>query len=492
MVKTGVDKFNPEDRKLIRSHVMKGKNLGKVRPSRRARDLNETDSRQDVSVSCSDTASPARGRDGSSLPQTSTSTTLASDFHPVIEPPATVPRKFGSTASAIRFADSIEPAMVEVVLQFSSIAKQLLFPLETCIFFEKRAENWIAPLAVDPAYLHAMIFTSMYYFEVIQPRRSSHTSQRMLYHHHQALSLLREKLLDRLDDTQLSNNTLSVVLSFAGSAFWTGDLRFATNHIEGMRKIANLRGGLSTFKNNEKLLVEILRCDLGIAAHSGAKPVFFNSASSSEPRLPYPDLTLFFETRKPDPATEGSERADSATFAHAIEMDDKLAPAWKTLADFCSVINLAANSQKRITVGTFLETMASVMYRLLDMYFEVTSGDEMIRLGLLCFSCDVFLQWQHLGMSYIHLASLFRDCFARLTTTSSHLSPQLVLWLLMVGAVSVFDGSNDIWFNNLLRNSIRRCKVDSWSEMRDLLLSFMWIDLVHDKRGKRAFDSASS
>jgi hypothetical protein len=125
--------------------------------------------------------------------------------------------------------------------------------------FEKRAENWIAPLALDPAYLHAKIFTSLYYFDVILPRRSSHENQLTLHHHHKALSLLRERLLYCNDDARLSNNTVSVVLGLAGHAFWTGDLRSATNHMEGMRKIANLRGGLSTFRDNEKLLAEILR-----------------------------------------------------------------------------------------------------------------------------------------------------------------------------------------------------------------------------------------
>ena len=285
MVKTDGDKWNSEDRKLIRSHVMKGKNLGKIRPSRTRRDSNWADLGQDnlsSPSSCADTASPDRGRDGSSLPRASSSTTPFSQCYPVIPSPATIPRKFGSVASTICFADSVKPAMVEVVLQceylvqchssgssrdgrtntgnpVSSIAKQLLFPLETCIFFERRAENWIAPLAVDPAYLHAKIFTSLYYFDVILPRRSSYASQGTLHHHHKALSLLRERLLYGNDDARLSNNTVSVVLGLAGHAFWTGDSRSATNHLEGMRKIVNLRGGLNTFRDNEKLLVEILR-----------------------------------------------------------------------------------------------------------------------------------------------------------------------------------------------------------------------------------------
>jgi hypothetical protein len=43
----------------------------------------------------------------------------------------------------------------------SSIAKLVLFPLEICISFDRGAELWIAPLAVDLAFLHAKIFTSV-------------------------------------------------------------------------------------------------------------------------------------------------------------------------------------------------------------------------------------------------------------------------------------------------------------------------------------------
>lgn len=226
--------------------------------------------------------------------------------------------------------------------------------------------------------------------------------------------------------------------------------------------------------------------------HSGTNPVFFDNASSSaEPRLPYPALAAFLAVCKPDHTICNTARLASATTANDIGLVDKLVLAWNTLSDFCSVIDLADTSGQLITVGTFLETMASVMYRLLDMHFAPGSRDEMIRLGLLCFSCSVFLHWHHLGVSYDHLASLFRNCFATLeTTTYSSLSPQVTLWLLMVGAVSVFDDSDHVWLNSSLRKVMGECEVVSWHEMRHLLVSFMWIGLVHDKMGKRVFASA--
>jgi len=151
------------------------------------------------------------------------------------------------------------------------------------------------------------------------------------------------------------------------------------------------------------------------------------------------------------------------------------------------VINFAVDSEQRISTETFLDTMASVIYRLLAMRFEAGSSDEAIRLGLLAFSSSVFLQWKRLGMPYSHLTSRFRSCLASLTR--SQISSQLLLWLLMVGAISVFDAADDGWLKPLVLANIGLCEIDSWSKMHDLLKSFMWIGLVHDKPGRQVFDS---
>jgi hypothetical protein len=144
----------------------------------------------------------------------------------------------------------------------SSIAKQILFPLEICILFERRGEAWIAPLAVNPAYLHAKIFTSLYYFDVVLPRRSSLANQRTLRHYFKTLRLLHERVLYDDNEVRLSNNTVAAVLGLAGHAYWTGDSKSATHHMEGLCKMVNLRGGVTTFRDNVKLLAEILRYEL--------------------------------------------------------------------------------------------------------------------------------------------------------------------------------------------------------------------------------------
>jgi hypothetical protein len=168
-------------------------------------------------------------------------------------------------------------------------------------------------------------------------------------------------------------------------------------------------------------------------------------------------------------------------------IDQDLAEAWKIMSEFSSIINFAVDSELRISTETFLDTMTSVTYRLLDMHFESGSKNEVVRLGLIAFLCSVFLQWKHLGMSYPHFTSLFRNCL--LGMASDRISPDLMVWLLIVGAVSVFDESDEVWLKPLLRLNICSCGIDEWSEMQELLKGFLWIELVYEKPGKRVFES---
>lgn len=136
-----------------------------------------------------------------------------------------------------------------------------------------------------------------------------------------------------------------------------------------------------------------------------------------------------------------------------------------------------------------METMTSVMYRLLDIKFETGSIAEALRLGLLAFSSHIFLQWQDIRRPYIQFSAAYKDCLVSLKSLDG-VSSHIVLWLLMVGGVSVFGASDDEWLKPWLRANSQLCKVRSWPAMRGVMESFIWIGALHDKPGKDLFESA--
>ena len=216
------------------------------------------------------------------------------------------------------------------------------------------------------------------------------------------------------------------------------------------------------------------RCDIGMALHTGAKPLFFSNAEDSRLSLQYPDEMSFpWETNR---------------VFDGMDVNDEIAKAWQAMANFCSLVNLAAEARGRIPWELFMHTMTSVMYRLIHMNFDVGSANEAVRLGLLALASHIFLQWKVVRTTYAHLKVSYRSSLEDVEG-SGCISPHLCSWLLMVGAVSVFEELDTAWLGPRLRESVAVGEIRSWDEMRDILGSLMWIPLVNEKVGKDNFEA---
>ncbi|RAL00038.1 uncharacterized protein BO80DRAFT_409292 [Aspergillus ibericus CBS 121593] len=442
IVSTNTKKVDPHTRKLIRSHVMIGKNRGKSR-YRQAEDRSKPD-------------------------DSSTDDAVAS---PPLPPRATraapdLPRRIGNDLSWIQLADdSASPAALATILRFTESAKAEFYPLAVCIVFNQASRAWMFEmLALDAAYLNAMVFTTQSYF---RPGECSDLS--LSPHFVKTIRLLRDRLAD--EQLKISNATVMIVILLILHAHIMGDYDAVRHHTEGLRKMVRLRGGLGSFISNNKLVIDLIRCDVGLAIHSGGKPAFFENR----------DLDLFV------PSALCFQPRRSATPAFVRELDPGLARIWHIMQGFCAQINLTVESNGMIPEKDFLKTMASVMYPLLHMGFDCRARNEAIRLALLSYGFDIFLQWRA-TIPYTHLASSYRRCLNGLVMRDD-VSPELWIWLLTVGGLSVFEPSARSYFRQWLLYHLGGCCVRSWPEMRAILSSFMWIGLVHDRAGKEIFDS---
>ncbi|KAI1773952.1 hypothetical protein F4818DRAFT_420316 [Hypoxylon cercidicola] len=479
IVSTGTKKPDPEVRRFIRSHVMIGKNRGKTLLPRKKKKAGPS------------TAVDSNG-DNSTLDRECSEASLATATLDII------PQKVGSDLSFIHFADRIDESAIAVILQFSSIAKKALFPLESCINFGAKEKAWMEALTVDAAYLHAMAFSAQDYFDLLPGRPTScrNASARLAAPHVvKTLQLLRERLeMSEEHDMKMvqgSFSTAAVVLCLAFHAHIMGEQQAALHHMQGLRKIIDLSGGLQGLENNMKLLLEVLRCDIGMALHYGSRPLFFANLAR-EPYWPYPDFTSY--------SPVCSSALESCKLICGL--DPELFRAWEVTKQFSTLVNHAASRHQKLPKEYLLDTMVSVMYPILHMSsdsFERSSLDEAIRLGLLAYCSSVFLQWAGVRLPYMHFPTMYRNCLFNLqlpeldVDSDSSSSSPLLLWLLMIGAVSVFGDCDDVWLKPWLHVNMELCGVgDSWDAMRDVLNSFMWIGLVHDIPGKAVFDSTLS
>lgn len=208
-------------------------------------------------------------------------------------------------------------------------------------------------------------------------------------------------------------------------------------------------------------------------------PIFFHDPQS-EPFLPYLDqLPGFLPPGSFHPLP-----------AKVFISDPRLERAWDTTSTFCSLVKYAAQEKRTIPQETFLNTMASVMYRLLAINdLDHLELDGALRLGLLGFCSPIFVQWARIRVPHQHLSDLYRECLWHLKATDQA-SPDLMLWLLFTGHVSIFRPKSESWLVPCIRDATLACGLKTWKEAQAVLNNYLWIDPVHSESGEAIFDEA--
>jgi hypothetical protein len=114
-------------------------------------------------------------------------------------------------------------------------------------------------LAFDAAFMHVMIFTSQCYFDAMASGTPSSISKKALSHYLKGIRLLRERFASEDNRAKLSITTIAAIMSLVGHAMLAGDFESAVHHMEGLLKIVILRGGVASFNESPKILIEVLR-----------------------------------------------------------------------------------------------------------------------------------------------------------------------------------------------------------------------------------------
>ncbi|KAK4060766.1 uncharacterized protein Triagg1_10609 [Trichoderma aggressivum f. europaeum] len=263
IISDGIGSTATDKRKLIRRYVMLGKNRGKTRKVKR------------------EVYQPSQSDLGYNGEDASTGLSINMRY-------SHIPQKVGSDLSFTQFADSVEPSLIKDILKcnchppicltpaetrtanthfyrsksVSFIAKKVIYPLEKCINFDKKDNYdrmWFELMTQDAAYLHTVLFASQTYFMHTSDEKSPGAAKIIIMHHSRALQLLRERLAAKHEEAKISDPTILVVLALAGHAHMINDYETANKHIDGLRRIVHLRGGLSTFSYHPKLSIELLK-----------------------------------------------------------------------------------------------------------------------------------------------------------------------------------------------------------------------------------------
>lgn len=126
------------------------------------------------------------------------------------------------------------------------------------IGFQAYPKESIDSIVSDAAGLHIMAFAVEEFINRVFRHNKNCVNPAAMLHLQKGLKILRERLLGEDEKIKISDSTIGVVVKLAGAAHFNGDYHISTQHMNGLRKMVDLRGGLDVVKDN-KLRTEMLR-----------------------------------------------------------------------------------------------------------------------------------------------------------------------------------------------------------------------------------------
>lgn len=212
--------------------------------------------------------------------------------------------------------------------------------------------------------------------------------------------------------------------------------------------------------------------------------MFFSGCVSWDSYIPSKGKLSHLQPKDSD--SDPDPEIPTSDIGHFLDsLDARLRSAWDDLAEFSQAANIATQCKLRIDTELYQEVMVSIHYRLANLRFDTGSIDETIRLTLLSFSSTLFLQWCGTRTRFEFLSQNMKTSVSLLKDHDGNIPAPLMLWIYIVGAVSVFDEQEQAAFQPDLIEVLRVMKLKSWKEVTSSLKSAIWVDVLHDLLAKR-------
>lgn len=182
---------------------------------------------------------------------------------------------------------------------------------------------------------------------------------------------------------------------------------------------------------------------------------------------------------------------DVNTFVQSL--DWRLSNVWEDARHFSYLSSLACSTGYKLAHELYSDFMASILYRLLHMAPDPDCmAGTALRLALIALGSNMFLRWQGLKTDYDGSLKRFGDALEALRGSDDleTVPAPLLLWMLLLRHALQQPGKTPSHDTRWLPEVIGRLGLSSWEGARQIVKTMVWIDFLHDAKGKAAFSLA--
>ncbi|KAI1422940.1 hypothetical protein F5Y12DRAFT_760081 [Xylaria sp. FL1777] len=453
---------NKKERKRIRSHVMKGKNVGKKRP----KNEQHVESTVDKSIVLFGTGV---GNQSASVTSWRCESSILA-----------VTRQIANDLTLLSFTRGIASPTMFHIAQMSSYILDVASPPEFCKSIGVTGWMWFQLTFYNEAYFHCTVAIASACAAFLT--EDSYHSPVALRHMSEAYRLVNKTLSS---NEPLSDTTIAVVSAINIYDRLYGDPQQAMIHLNGLVGLIRLSGGISELaKRNIVIAEKAFRSDIELALSCGSKPKF---SSEDVPR----HLVLTDSRGCPEPPKAGeAELAESILYQ---SVSPELSEVVLDILRFSCILDQASRAHKLDSVA-YQCTLFYVGYRLLEIKPRHcgsgagTSLDTLVHLAMIGFLNTFCFGVGRKIMIFPFVVERFRSIAQ---TISEDNAPRLmvVFWALLMGKVSALTRDDDSWLVPKLKTLAGALGLRTWPQVSRALRAFPWVEAAHGAKGQEFWDT---
>ncbi|KAH6897366.1 hypothetical protein B0T10DRAFT_602695 [Thelonectria olida] len=448
----------PGARRAIRRHVMKGKNLGRKIEGRGRKHAPRRNETHGVAKPLLDkTKSVEDVEDVVEYPENGHLL-----FPEITEDPLQSNVFNGHEFEYFSFPVQFNPKMRYLVYQYHTAIFEALYPYPFCRPSTGASPPWLEYMVNDQAFLHALLgMASTYHYLFNKPGSETIEARQ---HFSQAFRLVHS---DLSKPSIPADSTLAVIITLAIHGGLMRDTHQSRVHLEGIEGTLALRpGGLSSLREtNPYLLHKICRADIEHALQVG-QPTRFgllsvvknNLLGKSTQHLPHPLNQMSMPLRAITTEIMAFCKQPSLS---GLAYQDLITWMWQRLVDFAPL-----RSQR-----------------------PQNPLDDVWHLSVLAFLATVTFATDFLRAARTTLVSeMLRDRVRKdpLSALGRDYLP-LRFWIAFISGVLLQDAETCL--ASQLKVLAREMGIFSWEDAKSTLETFPWVEIVHEKPGKKLWES---
>ncbi|KAK5166292.1 uncharacterized protein LTR77_008553 [Saxophila tyrrhenica] len=443
------------NRKLIRSHVMKGKNASKAKPRCDQKFVNKTNE--------SSNRIP-----GDAL----TSIDYASKL-PLLE------RPLGDELSFITFPCKADLSTRRLIHQFMVVQLQVLYPKEFCFQMDHMRSTWFEYIQRSETFYHCSLVMATICIDGLlgKPLRSPQA----LRHLADTYKCINQDL--RGQGTP-SDATFAVVVSLAVHENLTNQFGVSKVHLKALQLMLEMRGGIKAFSSNWVIWHKICRADIDRALHEGCDSMYYRD-------------TLPKQTLRSSSVKKELMSPDSASKTLLPLTDPGLDCIATDTNQFCHLLNQNP-ARFSLDPADFQNALITFAYRLLQ-YCPLAGEppedklDSAIFTTLLGFLTTLLFEQGRMHVcAYDLLASRLRHAISELMVSITLKQQPVLLWVLFSGGISLCGPEDESWLCPYITSCLSSLEIDTWDAAHKVISRLPWVRVVHDKPGFKLWQTAKA